>query len=209
MDSNSVFISTIYKTRKILMELLEERGYDVKEYKEFTIGEVNLLTEMNQLDFIVLNKEGNKIYIKYELKALNKRNFYSNYEDLFELEERLDTGKDELLYILVNEPNSTIIKFMNDVWNNNGAYVSSLSLKRLQFNILKHKLVPKHRILNDLEKEEFKKKYNVNNELTELPEISRYDPVAVAIGLRPGQICEITRKSPTSLTSKYYRICIE
>jgi DNA-directed RNA polymerase subunit H (RpoH/RPB5) len=191
------------------MELLEERGYDVKEYKEFTIGEVNLLTEMNQLDFIVLNKEGNKIYIKYELKALNKRNFYSNYEDLFELEERLDTGKDELLYILVNEPNSTIIKFMNDVWNNNGAYVSSLSLKRLQFNILKHKLVPKHRILNDLEKEEFKKKYNVNNELTELPEISRYDPVAVAIGLRPGQICEITRKSPTSLTSKYYRICIE
>ena len=40
------------------------------------------------------------------------------------------------------------------------------------------------------------------------PEISRFDPVAQAIGLRPKKVCEITRASETAITSKYYRMCI-
>ena len=208
-ETNSVYVSTVYKTRKILMDILEERGYNVEEYNNFTIGEINILIEKKQLDFIVVNKEGNKIYVKYETKNLNKRTFYNNYEQLFDLEEILDKDNDELLYILVNEVNNSTIKLLNEVWNNEGAFISALSLKRLRFNILKHTLVPKHRILNEKETVEFKEKYNVNNEITELPEISRYDPVSVAIGLRPGSICEITRKSKTSLNTKYYRICIQ
>ena len=30
-----------------------------------------------------------------------------------------------------------------------------------------------------------------------------------AIGLRPGQVVEITRKSPTALDTKYYRLCVD
>ena len=51
-----------------------------------------------------------------------------------------------------------------------------------------------------------KKRYNIVND-TELPEISRYDPVAQAIGMRPGQICKIIRPSKTAITTDYYRIC--
>ena len=40
------------------------------------------------------------------------------------------------------------------------------------------------------------------------PEISRFDPVAQAIGLRPYQLCKIYRKSPTASVSIYYRLCI-
>ena len=40
------------------------------------------------------------------------------------------------------------------------------------------------------------------------PEISRFDPVAQAIGLRPKQVCKIIRSSETSITNEYYRICI-
>ena len=42
----------------------------------------------------------------------------------------------------------------------------------------------------------------------ELPEISVYDPVAIIIGLRPGDICKIYRDNSTSIVSKYYRYCI-
>ena len=66
------------------------------------------------------------------------------------------------------------------------------------FNMLKHTMVPKHRILNDDEKSEIYKKYNIIND-SEMPEISRFDPVAKIIGLRPGQLCEITRSSKTLL----------
>ena len=43
---------------------------------------------------------------------------------------------------------------------------------------------------------------------SKIPEISRFDPVAIAIGLRPGDICEIIRPSITSITGTYYRYCI-
>jgi DNA-directed RNA polymerase subunit H (RpoH/RPB5) len=51
------------------------------------------------------------------------------------------------------------------------------------------------------------KKYNISD-MTQFPDISRFDPVSQAIGLRPDQLCEITRSSKTAIESKYYRVCI-
>ena len=62
--------------------------------------------------------------------------------------------------------------------------------------------------MDEDEKEDFLKKYNISDEKTQMPTISRFDPVAIAIGLRPGQVCEITRPSQTSITSLYYRLCV-
>ena len=60
---------------------------------------------------------------------------------------------------------------------------------------------------NDMLDHMIKQLYNITND-SQFPEISRYDPVAQVIGIRPGQICEITRPSKTAISSKYYRICI-
>jgi DNA-directed RNA polymerase subunit H (RpoH/RPB5) len=54
---------------------------------------------------------------------------------------------------------------------------------------------------------EIMKKYNILS-ITQFPDISRFDPVAQVIGLRPGQVCEITRASKTAIESSYYRACI-
>jgi DNA-directed RNA polymerase subunit H (RpoH/RPB5) len=62
--------------------------------------------------------------------------------------------------------------------------------------------------LSEEEVEEVKIKYNINK-LSQLPEISRFDPVAQVIGIRPGQVCEIIRSSKTAVNSKYYRVCIQ
>ena len=42
----------------------------------------------------------------------------------------------------------------------------------------------------------------------ELPEISRFDPVSLAIGLKPGDICKILRESKTAINGVYYRYCV-
>ena len=42
----------------------------------------------------------------------------------------------------------------------------------------------------------------------DLPDISRFDPVSLAIGMRPGQVCEIIRPSKTSIKGTYYRVCV-
>ena len=54
---------------------------------------------------------------------------------------------------------------------------------------------------------ELKTKINITS-LTNLPDISRFDPVALAIGMRPGEVCKIIRPSKTSVTGEYYRICV-
>jgi len=74
------------------------------------------------------------------------------------------------------------------------------------YNVLKHEDVPDHTVLSMEDKEKIKKKYYITND-SQFPEISRFDPVAQAIGLRPNEVVEITRPSPTSITSKYYRLC--
>ena len=75
------------------------------------------------------------------------------------------------------------------------------------FNILDHVLVPPHRILSNNEVVEVKKRYNITED-TQFPDISRFDPVAQIIGIRPGQVCEIIRPSKTAITGLYYRICV-
>ena len=82
-----------------------------------------------------------------------------------------------------------------------------MNIKRLQFNILNNYLVPKIEILSDDDVEELKQKHHIK-QLTELPEISIFDPQALAICLRPGNICKFFRKSPTAMETEYYRICI-
>ena len=86
-------------------------------------------------------------------------------------------------------------------------YIVIFSLKRLQCNILEHSLVPKFKKLDAIEMNDMKEKYNITNN-SHIPEISRFDPVALAIGLMPGEICHIERPSKTSIYSDYYRYCI-
>ena len=42
---------------------------------------------------------------------------------------------------------------------------------------------------------------------TQWPEISRFDPVMLVIGIKPGEVCEIIRPNKSSIVEKYYRLC--
>ena len=62
--------------------------------------------------------------------------------------------------------------------------------------------------LSQDEKADFLSRYKIQDEVVQIPEISRFDPVAQAIILKPGEICSILRPSKTAITSMFYRICI-
>ncbi|MEM5790550.1 MAG: DNA-directed RNA polymerase subunit H [Candidatus Aenigmatarchaeota archaeon] len=75
-----------------------------------------------------------------------------------------------------------------------------------EFNILSHKLVPKHEILDEKEKEELLKRYGIT--LRQLPRILSSDPVARALDAKPGDVIRIRRKSLTARESIYYRVVV-
>lgn len=208
--SNSDTVSTIYNARNNLMKLLHARGYDISDYDEFSITDVNLMYQNKQLDLLLSKREDQadkkKIYVKYFLdKVLRPANIEELTDDLINLEKMIDKT-DDLLIISVNDPNDTINALIKEIWETKGIYIGIIGMKRLGFNILEHSLVPPHKVLSNNEKVGIKNKYNIKDDKM-FPEISRLDPVAIAIGLRPTEVCEITRSSKNSVTSMYYRIC--
>jgi len=209
MSTTNNRVLSIYKSRKTILELLETRDYNVSDYIAFSINEIDAMFTNEQLDMLITHNETEqKVYIKYYLSAKQIRpaNLDDIIEDLYVIDSVL-TKNDTLIIITEDEPNDTIIAKVKYLYDHDGIFVVIHNIRRLQFNILQHKLVPPCRILDAKETEEMKQKYNVK-ELMQLPEISRFDPQALAICLRPGQVCRFERDSITALKTEHYRICI-
>ena len=206
MDTSSKNVMTVYKSRNNIIDLLQKRGFDVSEYNEFSINDVSMMINNKQLDLLFSDNNDNKIFVKYYLgKSLRPNNILEIAEDLFNLEEILNKT-DELLIIVKDDINDSIKNTLIQLWEQQNIFISIISLKRLQYNILNHVLVPEHIIMSNEEKNDIKKRYNIVND-SKFPEISRFDPVATVIGLRPEQLCKIIRSSKTAITSEYFRLC--
>jgi DNA-directed RNA polymerase subunit H (RpoH/RPB5) len=209
MSTTSNRILSIYKSRHTIIELLDHQEYDTKEYEIFSINEIDAMVTNNQLDMLLTNpKTQRKAYVKYYLNAKQIRPAVLEdlIEDLYTIENVL-TKNDTLIIIIEDEPNDTIITKLQYLYDHDGYFVIIHNIKRLQFNILNHKLVPECIILDEPDIQSLKHKHNIKN-LKQLPEISRFDPQALAIGLRPGQVCMFKRESATAMFYEYYRLCV-
>jgi len=205
----SEFVQTVSKSRQVILELLKEQDFAIEDYEDFTLPEVSTLLQNKQLDMLVENEtSGEKVYIKYHLNKTIRQSYIQEYvDDLYTLEKILKKD-DTLIIIIKDEPNDTLINIMRDFWQNEGIFIILYNIQRLQFNILNHDKVPKHIKLSQDEKADFLSRYKIQDEVVQIPEISRFDPVAQAIILKPGEICSILRPSKTAITSMFYRICI-
>ena len=211
MSTSSNRILSIYNSRKNILEILESRGYEVDDYNLFSINEIDAMYKNNQLDMLIDeetdNEDKKKVYIKYHLKKSLRPQYIDEFvEDLYHLDNILKKN-DTLVVVSKDDPNDSLKKYLKQLYADDNIFVTVISLKRLQFNVLNHELVPKHRILSSTEQEEFLKKYNITQS-SQVPEISRFDPVALCIGLKPGSIVHITRPSKTAIEGVYYRYCI-
>ena len=214
-SSTSTRIISIYKSRKTILELLDNNSYNTTEYISFSMNEIDAMFNSQQLDMLVSHDTNTdkKAYVKYYIspdqtaKQIRPQILDDIIEDIFVIENIL-TKKDDLIIIIDDEPNETILTKVKYLYDNQGIFVVIHNLKRLQFNILNHSLVPKSHILNEEEVKVFMERYNIKNPLLQLPEISRFDPHALALCLRPGQIVKFIRDSTTALTTEYYRICV-
>ena len=221
-------VNSLYRSRKVLLEYLKNQDYNIDDYDDFSINEVNSMISNNQLDMLVEktnddDKEDtkteaetstqsdtgtpSKAYIKYHLKKSLRPQYIDDcIEDLYNLEQLLKKN-DTLIIVSKDEPNESLITHLKQIYSDDKYYIVIFSIKRLQFNILNHMLIPNHSKLTSNEAIQMKQKYNITDN-AQLPEISRFDPVALAIGLRPGEVCHIQRPSKTAIYGDYYRYCL-
>ena len=201
----STLNAMIFKARRTLCNHLEERGYDVSSYNNFNLNDISILQSKDDLDMEVNNEEGHTIRVLFSLnKTLRVKNISELIEDEYETNLKPD---DDLIFIVKDSMNQTMKDYIKNLYYSEKQFVTLFHLPVLQFNILEHNFVPKHIVLSTEQKESVYKQYNIQDDGM-LPEISRFDPVAMVIGLRPGQLCRIVRTSKTAIQSDYYRICV-
>ena len=164
------------------------------KFKFYKILQKNYRNKLGEIDIIAVK---NGVLVAVEVKARRK---IRSFEEIL-------TKNDTLFVIVKDELNETLINALKHIWETEKIFIVIQPIKRIQFNILEHILVPRHRILSENEKISIKTKYNIIND-GQFPIITRFDPVAQAIGIRPGEVCEIIRPSKTAITEPYYRVCL-
>jgi len=206
-------ILSIYNSRVNVLALLERGGFNVDEYNGFSINEIDAMTANSQLDMLLTNPATkHKAYVKYYFtekqssRQIRPPILAEIVDELYYVESVLEKP-DTLIIIIDDEPNDSIKERIRYLFDHDGIFVILHNMKRLQFNLLEHSLVPEVSVLSEPERVALYTKYNIQHN-TQLPEIDRFDPMALALGLRPGQVCKITRTSQTALENYYYRICV-
>ena len=208
----ATLIHSLYNARTNLLAQLEYIGFDTTEHKSFNIHQIDAMFSQEQLDFILEDpKSGQKVYVKHHISSSTLRTVVLNkyVEELFGND--LDDSDvvlqptDALIVLIESEPNDSLRETMSLLYGRTKLYVSVVNIARLQYNMLEHELVPAVKPIRDTSG--LLEELRIQN-LKQLPEISRFDPMAVAILLRPGEVAHIIRKSPTAKMTNYWRVCV-
>lgn len=218
-------LDKIFISRKVILEMLEYRGYNISKYNKYINEELQILISHGGLDMLLDHQDqdrsilvhymeptGSKISLK-QLKIL--MNCLNDRKDNKYIKENTDTviiiSQDTISDTVRDNIYLNYEQSISDDHRTNvlykGLYIQLFEIKSLLYNIMKHDLVPEHKILSDQEYEDEVKNIYKINKPNQLPVILKSDPVAMFIGLRPKDICRIVRPSETAGFYKNYRYC--
>jgi DNA-directed RNA polymerase subunit H (RpoH/RPB5) len=201
-------IDLIFNSRKTILEMLKDRGYNIDNYSSYSKQEIITLYEKNSikytltsekgpLDILVENEDGKKLFVKYRLddkfkksKVLNQQilSIYNDVlkedDDLIILYNKRDTFKNHM-----KDSNIEIIE--DYFYQTYKHFVQIFGLENFLINITHHVITQKFEKINDSDKEKLLKQYHIKEE--NLPTIRRDDPPVKYYGYRPGDITRINR----------------
>ena len=113
-----------------------------------------------------------------------------------------------IIIVSPTKPSESILHLVRDYISDKENQLVQIFLQsHLNFNISKHRKVPKHRIISQEEIDAMSKEYNITK-LSSLPKIDSQDAMAKWIGARPGDVVEIVGLCMTSADNKRYRYCL-
>lgn len=151
----------------------------------------------SDLDYVVVAQEGAATrFVSFMTKQPKL-----GLKEVRSLEDRMTKMNVETCTIVLNGTVTPPAKGMIEKIRKKGRAVEIFQLDELMFNLPDHELVPVHRLLTPKEREALLKRFSANA----LPRILPTDPMCRYLGLKRGQVVEISRKN-TSGFSKFHRI---
>lgn len=203
-------VRKVFTARAILLKQLAALGYKTRIWNEETPAEIDMRIQNKELNF-VLEPSGEMnegaTHIRFHIEKALRHIHINALADEFAEMAGYDRSKDTIILISKDLPNDSVKTALESVYATKGIYIIVRALQELQFNILEHKLVPKQTKLTPPQTQNLKKRFRIHDVRKQLPGISRFDPAARAIQLRPGQVVQILRASVNSGYTNYYRVC--
>ena len=220
-----LFPEKIFTSRKVILEMLEKRGFNVDTYKNYSMVEVETMrvnsqekekkttSDVQPLDILTeKDNNGNKALVKYIFTSKIKVSSIASL--LIELKENDSLAEGDTFILITKDRNigkaagqDTIIESqLEALYNEHKVFVQMFWIDKLITNIMEHEIVPEHTIIPLDEKEKLLSRFNIKS-YHQLPLILKTDPVAMFLGMRRGDVCRITSPSETSGEYISYRYC--
>jgi len=199
---NFEYVDNIYRSRLTLLNILEERGFDIEKYRKFSPAEISVAAEeFPGLGFSTTKKDDPE----YTLQVLYSRMSRQKLEQVL-LDPEMDPRPSEMIIMILDSVTDVHHQLALKALQNNKLHVSIFSIPNLTFDPRTHVLVPKHKIVPQEEIKDILEKWNLTSK-SQMPMIRYHvDPIVRILGAVIGDVIEITRPSPTSGTYTFYRV---
>lgn len=208
MGDSFEIVDHVYRSRITLLDILEERGYDVAKFRKFSPAEIVAAAtdaEFSGLSFKATKKADSSQVIEVRYTAYPKTQLIGAIKESVEHE---DPAKYELIVFMqapvVDQHHEASVR----LFMANALRVSFFSFYQLVNNPMRHVMVPKHAIVPKDEHAELMESFHITS-IAKFPMIRyHFDPIVRILGAVPGDILKITRPSPTSGTYDIYRVVV-
>jgi DNA-directed RNA polymerase subunit H (RpoH/RPB5) len=210
----------VVRSRPIVLELLEARGYDTTPYQDQAPSAIANLVQASWMQLgasplkIRVPKKENSgatnefcevVYLIFDKVKTNINKKPLDGPNRWNYIETPETT--DYIFILNESYHECFDAVAQQAWLKK-IRLSFFHIKQMIMNPSKHSLVPLHEKVPADQIPEMKKELNLLS-LTKLPYIKYHiDMQARWLGLVPGDVVKITRPSPSSGESVGYRVCV-
>ena len=209
----------LFRSRNTLLNILQEKGYDIKPYEKFGPWEIEAMYVNEKKNALGMNlhKIDSKDTIQnclviYRLNRLKQSiatfvaQFVEEGSDVY-----ISDPESTEVFVILDEPVNNVEVFNTDALK--CLYEKKLRIYFFQAHSLvnnpqDHVLVPKHSLVSKDEIPELKKKLNIQS-ISNLPFIRFHQDIqSRLLGAIPGDVIKIVRPSPSSGEETIYRVCV-
>ncbi len=209
------FFDHLYRSRKTLLRILADRGYNTKPFENFGPDEIEamMISGPHALRMDLTREKPDdsnitKCRVIYSLTKLKSKlaGFLYNLTDPEKGDESVDPKDTEVVVMLAAPEGEAVVDMYHtaayEQYSSKGLRISFFRIANLVIHPSEHILVPKHEKLAEADIP-FSKA-----ERHKLPFIRFHEDMQARIlGLIPRDVVKITRPSPSSGIYTMYRIC--
>jgi len=214
-DINLTHDALMYlKSRNVLLQILEMRGYDVSPITTESPEEINNIMNNLEQHYMSVYEEDDKKRSGRKCRVFLSKTYGAGIKEIKkhideDYPDRINVEIDEIILIVFGALSPTSLKAVMRESRVLSVHIDAIQVENLLFNPFNHVLVPEYEPISIGSEEEAEiMKSVIVKKKKQFPVILRSDIIARLLGLHKEQLVIVKNKGPGG-TNKFIRVCLE